>query len=134
MLTAVAFLSTRVQWSTEQDQKKLIKLGNYLNATKDLIIALSVDLPVVLHCYVDASYSEHPDGKSHSGGYTTLGRGAVRASSRKQAIISKSSTEAGVIGVLNNAGDNLGIMYFLEGQGYDIKPIVLYQDNNSAIT
>ena len=94
---------------------------------------MSVNLPVVLHCYVNASYSVHLDGKSHSGGYTTLGRGAVRASSRKQAIISKSSTEAGVIGVLNNAGDNLGIMYFLEGQGYDIKPIVLYQDNNSAI-
>ena len=76
----------------------------------------------------------YPDGKSHSGGYTTLGRGAVRASSRKQAIISKISTEAEVIGVSDNAGDNLGMMYFLEGQGYDMKPIVLYQDNKSAIT
>ena len=56
-LTAVAFLSTRVQCSTEQDLKKLIKLGKYLNATMELILTLSVDLPVVLHCYVDASYS-----------------------------------------------------------------------------
>jgi len=54
----------------------------------------------------------HPDGKSHSGGYTTLGHCAVRASSREQAIVSKSSTEAEVIGFSDNAGDNFRIIYF----------------------
>ena len=114
--------------------KKLIKLGKYLNGTKDMLLTLGVEKPLVLHCYVDASYSVHRDGKSHSGGYTTLGRGAIRASSRKQTIVSKSSTEAEVVGISDNTGDNLGLMHFMEGQGYDVKPIVLYQDNKSAIT
>ena len=34
----------------------------------------------------------------------------------------------------DSAGDNLEIMYFLQGQGYDINPIVLYQDYNSVMT
>jgi len=47
--------------------------------------------------------------------------------------VSKSSKEAEAVGISDNTGDNLGIMYFL-GQGYDTKPMVLYQDNKSAIT
>jgi len=49
-------------------------------------------------------------------------------------MVSESSTEAEVVGISDNTGDNLGIMYFLEGQAYDTKPMVLYQDNKSAIT
>ena len=131
ILTAVAFLSTRVQNSTEQDMKKLNKLGKCL---KDMLLTLGVEKPLVLHCYVDASYSVHRDGKSHSAGFTTLGCGAIRASSRKQTIVSKSSTEAEVVDMSDNTEDNLGIMYFLEDEGYKIKPMVLYQDNKSAMT
>ena len=72
----------------------LFELGKYLNATKDLILTLSVEKPLALQSYVDASYSVHHDGKSLSGGYTTLGHGAIRASSRKQAIVSNSRTES----------------------------------------
>ena len=121
ILTAVAFLSTRVQNSTEQDMKKLIKLGKYLNGTKDMLITLGVEKPLVLHCYVNASYSVHRDGKSHSGGFTTLGRGAIRASSRKQTIVSKSSTEAEVVGMSDNTGDNLGYCVFPRRSGIQNK-------------
>ena len=31
-------------------------------------------------------------------------------------------------------GGDLGLMYLLEEQGYDVRPFILYQDNTSAIT
>ena len=61
ILTAVAFLSTRVQTSTEQDLKKLIKLVKYLYGTKDLVLTVGVEKPLVRQCYVDASYAVHRD-------------------------------------------------------------------------
>jgi len=61
ILTAVAFLSTRVQNSTEQDLKKLIKLVKYLYGTKDLVLTVGVEKPLVRQCYVDASYAVHRD-------------------------------------------------------------------------
>jgi hypothetical protein len=48
--------------------------------------------------------------------------------------VTKSSTEAEIVGVSDGLGENLGLMYLMQDQGYDIKPVVLYQDNKSAIT
>ena len=53
--------------------------------------------------------------------------------STKHNIVTKSSTEAEIVGVSDGMG-NLGLMYLMEEQGYDIKPLILYQDNTSAIT
>ncbi len=51
----------------------------------------------------------------------------------KQKIVAKSSTKAELVGVDNTLGYILLALYFMEEQGYDMDPLVLYQDNMSAI-
>ena len=63
-----------------------------------------------------------------------MGTGACKIMSTKHNIVTKSSTEAEVVGVSDGMGGNLGLMYLLEEQGYDVRPLILYQDNTSAIT
>jgi hypothetical protein len=48
--------------------------------------------------WVDAAYAVRNDMKSHIGGATSLGRGAIMCKSMKQKLNTKSSTEAEVVG------------------------------------
>ena len=52
----------------------------------------------------------------------TLGTGAFNIMSTKYNIVFKSSTEAEIVGVPDVIGSNLGLMYILEEQGYNVKP------------
>ena len=137
ILTAVSFLTTRVKSPNMGDYKKLKRLGSYLNGTKDLKLYLKANKPLLpqptLYCYVDASYALHNDGKGRTGNVLTLGKGAFKISSTKHHIVTKSSTEAEIVGVSDAMGGNLGLMYLMEEQGYNVKPLILYQDNKSAI-
>jgi len=134
ILTAVSFLTTRVKCPNTGDYKKLKRLGSYLNSTKELKLTLRANVPYKLHCYVDASYAVHADCKGRTGNVVSLGTGAFKVMSTKHNIVTKSSTEAEIVGVSDGMGSNLGLMYLLQEQGYDIKPLILYQDNTSAIT
>ena len=51
----------------------------------------------------------------------------------KQKINTKSSTEAEIVGVDDSLAYILWARYFLQEQGYDMEPSLLYQDNMSAI-
>ena len=51
----------------------------------------------------------------------TLGTGAFNIMSTKYNIVFKSSTEAEIVGVSDVIGSNLGLMYILEEQGYNVK-------------
>ena len=51
----------------------------------------------------------------------------------KQKINTKSSTEAELVGVDDSLAYILWARYFLQEQGYDMEPSLLYQDNMSAI-
>lgn len=60
------------------------------------------DLAVRL--WVDAAYGVHEDGKSHTGTDVTIGfLGPVFAKSAKQKSVTKSSTEAELVGVSDRA-------------------------------
>ena len=48
---------------------------------------------------IDASFAVHPNCKSHTGVYLTLGHGCVLSTSVKQKINTKSSTESELIGI-----------------------------------
>ena len=134
ILTAVSFLTTRVNCPNTGDYKKLKRLSSYLNITKELKLILRADVPYKLHCYTDASYAVHVDGKGRTGNVVSLGTGAFKIMSTKQNIVTKSSTEAEIVGVSDGMSSNLGLLYLLVEQGYDVKPLILYQDNKSAIT
>jgi hypothetical protein len=92
------------------------------------------DEGIEVKCYVDAAYGVHADGKSVTGSVVTIGdAGPVRAKFSKQKIVTKSSTEAEFVGTSDSINQALYLREFLIEQGHKIRPIVLYQDNQSCM-
>jgi Histone chaperone involved in gene silencing len=130
---AIAFLTTRVSKSDEDDWKKLIRVLQYLRGTlDDKLILGAVDIGK-MKSFVDAAFAVHADMKSHTGGGISWGIGILLSMCQKQKLNSKSSTEAEIIGVSDFLPNMIWARMFLEHQGYEIDENVLYQDNQSAI-
>jgi hypothetical protein len=94
---------------------------------------LGADGKAVVHAWIDASFGVHDDMKSHTGAVVGLGYGPTWCKSSVQKLNTKSSTEAELVGVSDGAGQVLWMRMFMEGQGYDVGPAVLYQDNQSCM-
>ena len=93
---SVAILSQRIAHPTKTDLNEVKRIIRYLKDTKTLKLRLS-DLNCLkdLHIFSDASWAEdNIDRKSNSGYYCSLNGGAISWCSRKQDIVSLSSTEA----------------------------------------
>ena len=134
ILTAVGFLTTRVQAPPLQDDwNKLERVLKYLNGAPHMGIILSPDRDLSLLIYVDASYGVHWDAKSHTGMSIALGKGPIFVKSSKQRLVSKSSTEAELIGLSDCATQAIWTRNFLEQQGYKVGPATIYQDNMSTM-
>ena len=131
--TAFSFLSTRVNYSTEQDKKKLEKCMGYLLHSRDDILTLEADDKQNLYWYIDASFAVHPDMKSHTGAIFTLGKGSIVSSSTKQKVNSRSTTEAELIAVDDKVSKIIWSKKFLEHQGFKVNLNIIYQDNTSTI-
>jgi hypothetical protein len=71
--------------------------------------------------------------KSHTGGYFSLGKGAVYATSTRQNLNTKGSTEDELVAVSDVLPQVIWTRYFLRHQGYDVGEATVYQDNKSAI-
>lgn len=61
------------------------------------------------------------------------GKGMVLSSSNKQKINGRRSTKSELIGVDDALPRILWTKYFLEEQGYEVEPSVVYQDNKRAM-
>jgi len=133
LLTAVSFLSTRVQSPTTQDLDKLHRLLKYINGTRDLWLTLRPDHLWEVLAFIDASYGVHVDGKGHTGVTMLLGQGAFYVASTKQKLVAKSSCEAEIIGVSDGLSEVIWVRNFLLGQGLDIGPAIVFQDNQSTM-
>ena len=133
LLLATSFLASRVKDPREDDHRKLTRLLRYLEGTRHLGIVLEANKPIQLMAYIDASYAVHDNFKSQTGGIISLGRGPVFANSSKQKLVSKSSTEAELIGVSDVLSHVLWARDFLLEQGHQVGSAKLYQDNTSTI-
>ena len=132
-LTAVSFLSSRVQQPDTDDYKKLARVTKYLDSTQDLVLRLAAASDGTIRWWVDASYAVHPDMRGHTGGTMSLGSGSVYSTARKQKIVTRSSTECELVGVYDVLPQMEWTRLFLQEQGYTMKDSVLYQDNMSAM-
>jgi hypothetical protein len=94
---------------------------------------LEVDDGIDIKWWIDASFAVHPDMRSHTGGTSSLSKSSVYSTSRKQQIITKSSTEAELVGVDDGMPLVLWTHNFLMAQGYKVTDNVVYQDNQSAM-
>ena len=133
LLTAVGFLATRVSSPTQEDWKKLERTLRYVNGTRNMWLTLSVSNSFSIEAYIDASYGVHADGKGHTGVCITIGSGFFYVASTKQKLVSKSSTEAELIGVSDGLSQVLWVRNFLLEQGYTVGPAIVWQDNKSTI-
>jgi hypothetical protein len=85
-----------------------------------------------VHLFVDASYGVHVDRRSHTGSCVVVGDlGAVHCRLSKQTIVTKSSTEAELVGLSDVASQGLFLRSFLTLQGYSMGEVTIYQDNLS---
>ena len=134
ILTLVAFLTTRVHAPTEDDRSKLHKGMGYLAGTIDLCLTLEVKGPIKVTAFVDASFATHnSDMRSHTGVYITLGKGAIYCRSSKQKLVTKSSTEAELVGISDALPQIIWLKHFLEAQGHPALPAHIWKDNQSTI-
>ena len=130
--TATSFLTKRVQNPDEDDYKKLARAIKYIRRTKFLRLTIAATYLDQNHWFIDGAFAVHEDMKSHTGAYMTFGKGIIDGSSKSQRINTTSSTEAEVVAVHENMPAILWTRYFLECQGYPLKPTNIHQDNMSA--
>ncbi len=133
LLTALSFLTTRVKQPTIQDMDKLRRVLRYLNGSRELGLTLKAESPCKVFLYCDASFAVHPDFKSHTGAFITVGKGPVWTKSSRQKLNSKSSTEAELIGVSDALPQLIWTRDFLQEQGIKMVPSTIFQDNMSTI-
>ena len=135
LLTAVSYLATRVTKCDSDDIDKLIRLIRYIRGTREMGIILRPGASGIrVHLFVDASYGVHVDGRSHTGSCVVIGDlGAVHCRSAKQQIVTKSSTEAELVGLSDSANQGLFLRNFLTLQGYKMPAVTVYQDNMSCM-
>ena len=88
-----------------------------------------------VRAYIDAAYGVHQEsGKSHTGCAIVIGDGGpVYNKSTKQKIVTKSSTEAELVGLSDTASQAIHMRNFVIAQGYDVGPVIIYQDIMSCM-
>lgn len=134
-LTTASYLATRVKECNKKDCEKLERLIMFIAGTADKVLRFrpgSEGLRVSV--YADAAFAVHCDGRSHTGSCVVIGdSGPVHCSSRKQGIVTKSSTEAELVALSDSCNQGIHMRRFLMAQGYDIGPIYVFQDNKSTM-
>jgi len=113
------------------DYKKLTKVMQYIRNTRSITLTIEpTDEP---QWWVDSLYMVHPEMKSHTCIYMTLGKGATYTGSCQQKLNTKSSTEAKLVAVDDVMGHVLWTRHFLSAQGVKVPTMTIYQDNMSTI-
>jgi hypothetical protein len=130
---SVNFLARKMAAPTNADWKLVQHLFRYLRGTADYALTYSAH-PQRLQGYSDASYGENsPDRKSTSGYVFILNGGAISWSSRKQDIVTLSSTESEYVALTDSFKEGLwlrGLMRDLTGRSI---PVPIAEDNDSTI-
>ena len=138
ILPITTYLATKYWKATEEDYDKAIRVIEYLNLNEDHHLLLKPKSFNII-CAADASYAEHHDAKSHTGGvigfegYEDQHTYFIFVSS-KQPIIAKSACEAELI-AQSTVGDYVVWLKDIveELQLPTEKAIEMQQDNKSAM-
>ena len=131
--TAVSFLMKRVSKSNIEDWKKLRRVIGFLKGTVDELRVIGATSLSEILTFIDSAYAVHANMRSHTGGLSSFGIGAVHARSKSSKINVKSSTESELVSTSEYLPHTLWLRHFMIGQGYEIKENTIYQDNKSAI-
>ena len=138
IMAAVSFCATKSAHPTEQDFENLLHVVEYLRHTKEKghIIKPGQTEAIQFYCYVDASYLIHPDSKGHTGYCIGINNGgSFYNCSRKQTLVSTSSTHAEMRAVFTLVKDLLYLMYICHELEVPLSlPAIVMEDNSAVIT
>jgi len=134
ILTAVSFLCSRVSQPGTDDHAKLQRLFDYLANTKLAVLHLRAGGEVNLVAHIDASFATHADGTSRTGVVLVMANVGIAGWSGKQKLVTKSSTEAEIVGLSDGLTHVLWAREFLTSQGHDVSPVLTYQDNEGVLS
>ena len=126
-------MTSKVQSPNVDDYKKLCRTLSYLAGTITLPLILSADGTHVIKWWVDASFATRREMRSQTGGTMSMGRGSIFSTATKQKLVTKSSTEAELVGADDVMSQMVWTRNFLLAQGFEVKRNVLFQDNQSAM-
>jgi uncharacterized protein with FMN-binding domain len=134
ILKDVSFLATKSNNYSEKDVKAVLQVFRYVMWSKERVLVLSgKQLEVCM--FVDASFMTHSDLKGHTGCIITLGigGGVMSAISRKQKILTRSSTEAELVAIDDAYKHALFCASVLSETTNLPVPIRILEDNMSTI-
>ena len=101
----------------------------YLQSNIDIMLRLQANKPLKAKWWIDASYAVHSNMKSHTGGVLMVGKEAEYSTLTRQKLMTRSSTKAKLVGVHNVLPQIIWSRNFMEMQGFDMGPSIVYQDN-----
>ena len=133
ILPAISFLASRVNKANKKDKSKLDKIFAYLNETKYELIKYKCNSKVELSSFIDASWATHEDCKGRSGIILMMAGAAVGGWSYKQKMVTRNSTESEIVALTDGLSEVVWAKKWLGGQGYSMRPIKVYQDNEAVI-
>ena len=138
IMAAVSFGATKSANPTQYDFDNLLYIVEYLRHTKSKghTIRPGNSDSIQFYCYVDASYLVHSDSKGHTGYCIgTNNVGTFYNCSRKQTLVSTSSTHAEMRAIFTLVKDILFLIYIChELQVQLTLPAIVMEDNSAVIT
>ena len=138
ILTVVTHLARKYGKATELDMFKAQRVLYYFNNNLEEHCLYLRPLSFKVVASADASYAEHEDAKSHTGGCVGFegnnGNGSYFLfESSKQSVVSKSSTEAELVCANTIAESGEYIRQFMAEINLDDGPVTMAQDNMSTM-
>jgi hypothetical protein len=133
---AISRCSNNLQNPNQLDMINIDHILKYIKNTKDFGITYKACTDNKLYGYIDASYANHEDRKSHYGISLHLGNenGSFHTVSKKMKLVALSSTEAEYIALCEGTKLISWTRQFLSELGFtQTSPTVIYEDNISAI-
>jgi hypothetical protein len=135
-LVAVVILSTKYNHATECDWAKAIRVAEYMYGTKDNHCMILQPTSLQVTASSDASYAEHADGRSHTGGCVGFESNKcawVAFISQKQPQVAKSTCISELYAV-NAVGEYVEwIVQVMEELDYPQKTVKISQDNQCSM-
>ena len=132
-MVASTFLTTRGQSPDHHDWKKLSRVITYLQDARDLYLTLEASKMNVFQWWINTSFADYLDMKSHTGTILSIGKGRIINMSNKQKLNTRSSTKAELVGMNNAMALVLWTKLFLIEQGFMVVDNLIHKDNQSTI-
>jgi hypothetical protein len=131
---AVGVLSQFIQNPGPAHWEGVKRVINYLGSTKDLWLTFGGQKETIVEGFCDADWASQKHRHSISGFSFHYGVGAVAWSSKKQSIVSLSSTEAEYVAQTHAAKEAIWLRSFVsEIRGEKENPLTVHCDNQGAI-